>query len=94
MSQYSNLDIYNHEQELLKCMMDELKLINNINIHGQPTDKAGIIGVYFFGAHMSDVAIILDQQGVAVRSMAAFDSTDPSFHREYQYLMGHTVYAP
>ena len=68
LGQYSNLDIYDHEQELLRHMTDEIKLIDNINISGQASDKAGIISVYFSGVHMSDVAMILDQQGVAVRS--------------------------
>lgn len=67
-SQYSIEDIYHQEQNLLKHASGEIGLINGINIHGQSIDKAGIIGLHADWAHMSDIAMILDQQGVAVRS--------------------------
>jgi cysteine desulfurase / selenocysteine lyase len=67
-SQYSIEDIYHQEQDLLKHASGEIGLIEGLNIHGQSLDKAGIISLYADWAHMSDIAMILDQQGVAVRS--------------------------
>ena len=60
--------IYKHEQNLLKYATNKIKLLNEIKIIGTPKKKAGIISFTVKNAHPNDVGIILDKQGIAVRT--------------------------
>lgn len=57
-----------HEDILLKTATSELKGIEGVVIYGNSESKSPIISFNLQGAHHSDVAALLDQQGVAVRS--------------------------
>lgn len=57
-----------HEQALLAYATSKLEEIEGLTIHGTAPDKAGIISFTMDYAHPSDIGMILDQCGVAVRS--------------------------
>ena len=57
--------IHAHESELLKMAMDGL---DDVKVIGMSDNKAPIISFTMDGAHHSDVGMILNQAGVAVRT--------------------------
>ncbi len=61
-------NIANHEQKLLKILMEELKTIDGLTFYGTAEDKVGVVSFTADWAHPSDIAMILDQCGVAVRT--------------------------
>ncbi|MFK7839141.1 MAG: aminotransferase class V-fold PLP-dependent enzyme [Bdellovibrionales bacterium] len=61
-------DIHAHEQELLTYATQRLSEIEGLKIYGQADDKAAIVSFTIDGLHISDIAMILDQCGVAVRT--------------------------
>lgn len=60
--------IHQIEQELVHYATSELKKIEGLRIIGEAKDKAPILSFAISGLHHSDVAQILDQEGVAVRA--------------------------
>lgn len=60
--------IYEIEHELLRYATSELKKIPGMQILADVEDKAPIISFSLKGLHHSDVAQILDQEGIAVRA--------------------------
>lgn len=60
--------IAEYEADLLKYMQIQLNDIEGIRLYGTAKDKIGIISFTVDWAHISDVAMILDQCGVAVRT--------------------------
>ena len=64
-----NIDkIYRHEQDLLKYASNKMKSLNNLEIIGNSKNKAGIISFIVNDVHPNDIGIILDKQGIAVRT--------------------------
>lgn len=61
-------DIVAHEQALLDYAMERLSGIDGLRYYGLVPEKAGIISFTADWGHASDIAMILDQCGVAVRS--------------------------
>ena len=57
-----------HEQELLAYGTKKLTSIDGLKLYGTASDKAAILSFTIDGLHISDVAMILDQCGVAVRT--------------------------
>ncbi len=57
-----------HEATLLEIMTRELSAIEGLKIYGTAPDKVGVVSFTVDWAHPSDVAMILDQQNVAVRT--------------------------
>ncbi|MFP4312794.1 MAG: aminotransferase class V-fold PLP-dependent enzyme [Alphaproteobacteria bacterium] len=57
-----------HEAEMLRLMTMGLKSIDGVSLYADLDNKAGIVSFNMDGLHMSDVAAILDQCGVAVRT--------------------------
>ncbi len=57
-----------HEDALLSRATSELEKIEGVVIYGAKTNKSPIISFNLQGAHHSDVAALMDKQGVAVRS--------------------------
>ena len=57
-----------HEQTLLDYATQKISQIEGIRIFGTAQKKAGIISFTLYNAHISDVGMILDQCGVAVRT--------------------------
>ncbi|MEM6781756.1 MAG: cysteine desulfurase [Pseudomonadota bacterium] len=57
-----------HEKGLLDYAMTSLNEIEGLNFYGTAQNKAGIVSFTADWAHPSDMAMILDQQGVAIRT--------------------------
>lgn len=56
------------ERELLAYATARLQAIPGLRIYGTSPDKAGIISFTLEGIHSSDIAMILDRMGIAVRT--------------------------
>lgn len=57
-----------HEASLSAYMHDELSHIDGLNFIGTAAGKAGILSFTADWAHITDIAMILDRNGVAVRT--------------------------
>lgn len=57
-----------HEKDLLTYAMKELEAVPGLTYYGTGPDKAGIISFRADWGHPSDIGMILDQCGVAVRT--------------------------
>lgn len=57
-----------HEAEIAEYAQAELDKIDKITVLGRNTNKVGIFSFTMDGVHPSDVAMIFDQMGVAVRT--------------------------
>lgn len=57
-----------HEGALLQYAMERLQSVDGLRFYGTTTDKAGIISFTADWGHPSDIGMILDQCGVAVRA--------------------------
>lgn len=60
--------IHAYEMEILKSATERLLAIPDVKIFGTAANKGAILSFNLKGAHHSDVAQILDQEGVAVRA--------------------------
>ena len=60
--------IYQHEKNLLNYATEKIKLFNEIKIIGTSKNKTGIISFIVKNTHPNDVGVILDNQGIAVRT--------------------------
>jgi cysteine desulfurase/selenocysteine lyase len=56
------------EQELLKYAWEALNNVKGIRIYGESTRRAPLISFTLQGMHPRDIAELLDQQGIAVRT--------------------------
>jgi len=61
-------DIAAHEAQMLNYMTRALEGVEGLKIYGTAPHKAGVVAFTADWAHISDIAMILDQQGVAVRT--------------------------
>lgn len=63
-------NIENHEHEICAAALDELGKIDDLKIYGpkDPNKRGAVIAFNFGKIHAHDVASILDQEGVAIRS--------------------------
>lgn len=57
-----------HESALLAQMMSALSGIKGLTLYGPETGRAGIVSFRADWAHGSDIAMVLDKSGVAVRT--------------------------
>lgn len=60
-------EIEKHEKHLSEFFLQEIRNIPEIEVYGS-RDRVSIVSFNLKGAHHSDVAQILDQQGIAVRA--------------------------
>jgi cysteine desulfurase/selenocysteine lyase len=58
----------NHEKALLKYATEKLLTIDGLRIYGTAPEKASTISFLIDGAHPFDVGVLLDKQGIAVRT--------------------------
>ena len=64
-----NLDnIFIHEKNLYNYALDKLNAINDIEIIGNTINTGAIISFNIKGIHASDLALILDQNNIAIRT--------------------------
>jgi cysteine desulfurase / selenocysteine lyase len=61
-------NIASYENELLKYGTAALQEIEGLKIIGQAKEKVSVISFVLDGIHPQDVGVILDQQGIAVRT--------------------------
>jgi cysteine desulfurase/selenocysteine lyase len=63
-------NVYAHEQKLLEYALNKLLQIDNLEIYGpkETQDRLAVISFNLRGVHPHDVAGILDEAGIAVRS--------------------------
>jgi cysteine desulfurase/selenocysteine lyase len=57
-----------YEDELLKYATEQLSEIGGLRIIGQAKEKVSVVSFVLDGIHPQDVGVILDQQGVAIRT--------------------------
>ncbi len=57
-----------HEDELLKYATEKLKTIPGLKIIGDVANKVSVISFVIDGIHPQDLAVLLDNQGIAVRT--------------------------
>jgi len=60
--------IAKHEHELLLYATEKLEKINGIKIIGRAAHKTSVVSFVVEGTHPSDIGILLDKQGIAVRT--------------------------
>jgi len=61
-------NIAKYESELLKYATDAVREIPGLKIIGQAKDKVSVLSFVIDGMHHQDIAVILDNQGIAVRT--------------------------
>jgi cysteine desulfurase/selenocysteine lyase len=61
-------NIQEHEVGLLNLVTEELELIEGLRIIGTAKEKLGVASFVIKGVHHQDLAIMLDQKGIAVRT--------------------------
>jgi cysteine desulfurase/selenocysteine lyase len=57
-----------YEDELLKYATEQLSEIGGLRIIGQAKEKVSVVSFVLDGIHPQDVGVILDQQGIAIRT--------------------------
>ncbi len=57
-----------YENELLKYATEQLSDIDGLRIVGQAKEKISVVSFVLDGVHPQDVGVILDQQGIAIRT--------------------------
>lgn len=72
-------DIFHYQEELLHYATEKLKTIDGLRIYGQSEHKASIVSFTVDGAHHSDIGMMLDKMGVAVR--VGFHCAQPLMQR-------------
>ena len=68
LQQFSAEEVEKHEKELLDYATAELQKIEGLHIYGTTEDKSPIISFNVDGCDHYDIGMILDKQGVAVRT--------------------------
>jgi cysteine desulfurase / selenocysteine lyase len=61
-------DIAAYENELLAYATEKLEAIEGLTVIGKAKEKVSVISFILEGIHPQDIGIILDQQGIAVRT--------------------------
>jgi cysteine desulfurase/selenocysteine lyase len=65
---YGKANIREHEDKLLRYATEQLKTIDGLKIIGDVENKVSVISFVIDGVHPQDLAILLDNQGIAVRT--------------------------
>lgn len=65
---FGKANIREHENNLLRYATEKLKAIDGLKIIGDIDNKVSVISFIIDGVHPQDLAILLDNQGIAVRT--------------------------
>ena len=68
LNQYDLNDIFEYEKKLYNYAYEKLKSINDLIIYGDLNDKGGILTFNINNINANDIAMFLDQHGVAIRT--------------------------
>jgi cysteine desulfurase / selenocysteine lyase len=60
-------NIARHEEEIYRYALERIATVEGLHLHGQALRRASILSFTVDWAHPSDVATILDKEGIAVR---------------------------
>ena len=60
--------IESHEHQLLEYATEQIKQIDGVRIIGEAENKAGILSFVVEGTHPSDIGMLIDKFGVAIRT--------------------------
>ena len=60
--------IMEYEHSLLEYATERLNAINGLTIYGTAKDKSSVISFLLEGIHPYDVGVLLDNQGIAIRT--------------------------
>lgn len=60
--------VWRHEQELVAYALGKLAAISGLTVYGPRQNRSGVIAFTLKEIHAHDIAQILDQEGIAVRS--------------------------
>lgn len=60
--------IQSHESNLLQCLLESLSILKNVVLLGSSIHRVSIISMYIKGIHSLDVGMLLDANGIAVRT--------------------------
>jgi cysteine desulfurase / selenocysteine lyase len=60
--------IRKHEQDLLNYAQQELEKVQGLKIIGKAKEKVSLVSFFIENAHPQDIGILLDNQGIAVRT--------------------------
>ena len=72
-------NIATHEAELLAYATDRIKKIEGVRIIGEANDKASVLSFLVNGTHPTDIGMILDKLGIAIRT--GHHCTEPLMNR-------------
>ncbi|MBS1504407.1 MAG: cysteine desulfurase, partial [Bacteroidetes bacterium] len=61
-------NIRKHEAALLEYATAQLELIPNLTVIGKAREKCSLVSFVIKGAHPQDIGVLLDNQGIAVRT--------------------------
>ncbi len=76
---YGKTNIAAHEHALLVYATEAVQQIDGLRIVGTAKEKIGVLSFVMEGIHHEDIGVILDQQGIAVRT--GHHCTQPLMHR-------------
>ena len=68
LNQYNLDEIFNYEKDLHDYAEEKLRSLNYLTIYGNPKNKGAIITFNLSDIHASDIAIVLDQENIAIRT--------------------------
>ncbi|HET7116772.1 MAG TPA: cysteine desulfurase [Hanamia sp.] len=71
--------IRNHENDLLKYATEQIKSVPGLRIIGTAKNKVGLISFVIENIHQQDIGVLLDNQGIAVRT--GHHCTEPLMNR-------------
>ena len=60
--------IFNHEKKIYNYAVDKLYSFNDFLIYGESVNKGAIISFNIEGIHANDLAMVLDQKNIAIRT--------------------------
>ena len=72
-----NIEAYEHE--LLNYATQKIKKIEGIRIIGEATNKASVLSFLIDGTHPTDIGMIIDKLGIAIRT--GHHCTEPLMNR-------------
>jgi len=67
-SSFNRLEVRQHEEGLLEYAVEKLQEISGLKRVGQAENTTGVFSFVIEGTHPADIGVLLDQQGIAVRT--------------------------
>ncbi|WP_196137957.1 aminotransferase class V-fold PLP-dependent enzyme [Aliikangiella sp. G2MR2-5] len=68
LNQFDRSELANYEKELIEYATEKAKSIPELKIIGSDCNKTSVLSFIMEGMHSQDIGMILDQQGIAVRT--------------------------